>query len=86
MEPINIMTAVALLLGTPLLALIGYMHMKISKLEDKMNECVSEAKVNTLLDDNLEFMKEKVADKFDPIAERLIRLEDKIDQLMQRRE
>lgn len=71
-------------IGTPLIGVIGYYMRKISKLEEQMGLMMSEVRVEALVKDHFELAKEKIQDRLEPIAQRLERLESKIDLILTR--
>lgn len=70
---------------SPLLALIGYIHMRLNVVEKGIRMSVSENEVKDLISLKLESIQvmQSITDKrLDRLEEALCRLSDKIDQLM----
>ncbi len=86
MDWLQILTTVGAGCGTVLLAMFKYYHSKLAKLEERMTLLIKAAQVHELLRDHMDLTKEKIEDKYDPIRERLDRLEDKIDALIRRKD
>lgn len=84
MDTVSLISGIGAIVGTPVVAIIGYFQRRLNKIEEKMSVFITSESVTKLLHDNMIQTKDKIEDKYEPIQERLDRLENKIDALIAR--